>query len=58
MAVHVRYDLAVANAAQLGRGCEPPLRWHNQPPTILRHIELGGCIETPRLAICLAQPVV
>ncbi len=37
---------------------EPPLRWHNQPPTILRRIELGGCIETPRLASCLEQPAV
>jgi hypothetical protein len=35
---------------------EPQLRWLNQPPIILRHVELGGCIETPRLAICLAQP--
>jgi hypothetical protein len=30
-------------------------RWHNQPPTILRRIELAGCIGTPQLAVCLAQ---
>jgi hypothetical protein len=30
-------------------------RWHNQPPTILRRIELAGCIGTPQLTACLAQ---
>jgi hypothetical protein len=29
-------------------------RWHNQPPTILRGIELVGCIGTPQLTACLA----
>jgi hypothetical protein len=30
-------------------------RWHNQPPAILRRIELAGCIGTPQLTDCLAQ---
>jgi hypothetical protein len=29
-------------------------RWHNRPPTILRRIELAGCIERPHLTVCLA----
>jgi hypothetical protein len=30
-------------------------RWHNQPPTILRRIELAGSIGTPQLTACLAR---
>jgi hypothetical protein len=32
-------------------------RWHNHPATILRRIELAGCIGRPNLMVCLAQPV-
>jgi hypothetical protein len=48
--------LPIPQPRSLGAAATPC--WHNQPPTILRRIELGGCIETPRLAICLAQPAV
>ena len=46
-------------AAALGAAAthEPPPRWHNHPPTILRRIELAGCIGRPNLMVCLTQPV-
>lgn len=52
----LRYDLAAANAAQFGRRTtnEPPPRRQNQPPTILRRIELAGCVGTPRFMACVA----
>jgi hypothetical protein len=49
------YDRGVAilglNSAAHSLGAAAVIdRWHNQPPTILRRIELAGCIGTPQLA--------
>jgi hypothetical protein len=41
----------VAHSLGAAATCKPPPRWHNQPPPVLRRIELAGCTAQPRIAL-------
>jgi hypothetical protein len=41
----------VAHSLGAAATCKPPPRWRNQPPPVLRRIELAGCTAQPRIAL-------